>query len=144
MQDELRITASLAPPVPVLALGIRSTVFTVEQGIPGEMDLDEHDDHAWHYLLFSGGKAIGTARLYAEGEGWHFGRMAVLASHRDVGAGGMLLEYIIAHAREMGGTEIVLSAQERAVPFYERHGFAREGDWYDEVGIPHLWMRLGL
>jgi predicted GNAT family N-acyltransferase len=38
----------------------------------------------------------------------------------------------------------VLNAQLHAVPFYARHGFAAEGDPFDDAGIAHVTMRRRL
>jgi len=64
---------------------IRFTVFCEEQGVPREIELDEHDAACVHALAFEGSKAVGTARLLPDG---HIGRMAVLKEWRGQGIGG--------------------------------------------------------
>ena len=34
-----------------------------------------------------------------------------------------------------------LGAQDYAIPFYERLGFAVDGDGFMDAGIPHHWMQ---
>jgi predicted GNAT family N-acyltransferase len=46
---------------------IRFTVFCEEQGVPREIELDEHDAACVHALAFEGSKAVGTARLLPDG-----------------------------------------------------------------------------
>lgn len=43
-------------------------------------------------------------------------------------------------ARERGYKQMVLSARDTAVPFYERLKYTKEGDEFEEVTIPHWKM----
>ncbi len=121
---------------------IRLAVFVEEQRVPLEMEMDEFDPRSVHAIAYAeDGKPIGTGRLLPDG---HIGRMAVLKAWRGRGAGGALLERLVAAARERGDREVLLSAQSHAVPFYRKHGFVEEGKVYQEAGIPHQAMRKAL
>jgi predicted GNAT family N-acyltransferase len=116
---------------------IRFTVFCEEQGVPREIELDEHDAVSVHALVFDEGKPVATGRLLPDG---HIGRMAVLKDWRNRGLGGLMLQRLIEKARERGDKRIVLSAQVHAVPFYRAHGFVPQGSEYMEAGIRHQEM----
>jgi len=116
---------------------IRFAVFVEEQGVPREIELDEHDALSVHALAFEGALPVGTGRLLPDG---HIGRMAVLKPWRDRGVGGAMLQALIGKAREQGKREARLSAQVRAIEFYRRHGFVEEGGEYLEAGIRHQAM----
>lgn len=117
---------------------IRFTVFVEEQKVPAEIELDEHDAACLHALATdAAGRVVGTGRLLPDG---HIGRMAVLREWRGRGAGGALLEHLVARARAHGHALARLNAQVHAIPFYEAHGFAACGDVFDEAGIPHRAM----
>jgi len=116
---------------------IRFTVFCEEQGVPREIELDEHDAVSVHALVFDEGKPVATGRLLPDG---HIGRMAVLKDWRNRGLGGLMLQHLIEKARERGDKRIVLSAQVHAVPFYRAHGFVPQGSEYMEAGIRHQQM----
>jgi predicted GNAT family N-acyltransferase len=116
---------------------IRFTVFCEEQGVPREIELDEHDAVSVHALVFDQGKPVATGRLLPDG---HIGRMAVLKDWRNRGLGGLMLQRLIEKARERGDKRIVLSAQVHAVPFYRAHGFVPQGSEYMEAGIRHQQM----
>jgi predicted GNAT family N-acyltransferase len=120
---------------------IRFTVFCEEQGVPREIELDEHDSQSIHAIAYEGSRAVGTARLLPDG---HIGRMAVLKDWRNRGLGGLMLQRLIEKAKQRGDKQIVLSAQIHAVPFYRAHGFVAEGDEYMEAGIRHQEMRRRL
>lgn len=118
---------------------VRERVFVIEQNIPLELEWDEMDAVSLHALARdASGQAIATGRLLPDG---HIGRMAVLAAHRGRGVGGSILETLIRHAASRGLAEVVLHAQESAVGFYLRHGFACDGEPFMEAGIPHRTMR---
>ena len=120
---------------------VRFTVFCEEQGVPCEIELDEHDPLCIHAVGFEGGKVVATGRLLPDG---HIGRMAVLKEWRGRGIGGLMLTRLIERAKARGDREVVLSAQIHAAPFYRAHGFVPEGDEYMEAGIRHQAMRRTL
>jgi predicted GNAT family N-acyltransferase len=120
---------------------IRFAVFVVEQGVPADIELDEHDAACVHAVAFHAGRAIGTGRLLPDG---HIGRMAVIEEWRGRGVGSAILARLIEAAAQRGDREVQLSAQVHAVEFYRAHGFHPEGGIYDDAGIPHQAMRRAL
>ena len=122
----------------VAASRIRYTVFVVEQGVPLEIELDEHDAECVHALAFDGAAAVGTGRLLPDG---HLGRMAVLREFRGRGVGSAILAKLIGAAAQRGDREVLLSAQVHALDFYRAHGFSAEGEVYQDAGIAHQTMR---
>jgi predicted GNAT family N-acyltransferase len=118
---------------------IRFAVFVDEQKVPPEIEMDEHDAQCVHALAYAGdGRAVGTGRLLPDG---HIGRMAVAKDWRGRGIGAAILAALVDAARRRGDREVALSAQTHALGFYRRHGFAPEGEVYEEAGIPHQAMR---
>ena len=143
----IRIELCAWPAARAEAASIREKVFVTEQGVPAELELDEHDPQCVHALARDDtGRAVGTARLLP-GEAHcarivaHVGRMAVLKEWRGHGVGGALLARLIEAARERGDTEVALSAQTHAEGFYRTYGFLGEGDEFLEAGIMHRMMR---
>jgi predicted GNAT family N-acyltransferase len=120
---------------------IRFTVFCEEQGVPLEIELDEHDATSVHAVAFDDAKPVATGRLLPDG---HIGRMAVLKDWRNRGIGGAMLKALVARAKENGYPEVVLSAQVHAMAFYRAHGFVAEGEEYLEAGIRHQAMKRRL
>jgi predicted GNAT family N-acyltransferase len=124
------------------ASALRFEVFVEEQGVPREIEIDEHDPLCVHALaLDETGSVVGTGRLLPDG---HIGRMAVRRNWRGRGIGGAILERLIDAARARGDAEIALSAQVQALDFYRAYGFAEEGERYLEAGIEHQAMRRRL
>ncbi len=120
------------------AAALRHEVFVEEQGVPIELELDEHDATAVHALALEGGTPIGTGRLLPD---VHIGRMAVRRSHRGQGVGGLLLGALVDEARRRGHASVVLAAQCHARDFYSMHGFQAEGPVFMDAGIEHILMR---
>jgi predicted GNAT family N-acyltransferase len=143
------MTGSLSPPVLLVRweeaaedlARVRRRVFIEEQRVPEALEWDEWDVPSLHALVRDGGEPVATGRLVPDGR---IGRMAVLPAWRGRGVGAAVLDRLLDVARARGLTEVVLSAQVEAMPFYARAGFVAEGPEYDEVGIAHRSMRLSL
>lgn len=124
------------------AFGIRMRVFVSEQGVPAEIELDEEDHHAIHFLATTSGRSVGTARLVMQGKEAKIGRMAILKKYRRRGIGAALLKRVIAAAKRRGARIIFLHAQVPVIGFYEKMGFRCVGPVFDEAGIAHRKMVL--
>jgi predicted GNAT family N-acyltransferase len=117
---------------------IREAVFVQEQGVPAELEHDEHDSAALHLLAqVDAGKPVATARMLP---GAHIGRMAVLGPWRRQGIGSALLRELVRLAAAAGYREVYLHAQCHAEDFYQRLGFVAQGPVFEDAGIPHRRM----
>lgn len=122
---------------------IREKVFIQEQGVPENMELDEHDPLAKHALAYQDGFCVGTGRLVRLGNHHaQIGRMAVLSAYRNQHIGAAILSSLITVAKAEGVSTLVLHSQISAAPFYAKFGFVAEGPIYDEAGIAHRNMIL--
>ncbi len=117
-------------------LKLRGDVFVVEQHIWQENDLDGCDRDALHILgRDAAGELVATARLLQDDSPIQVGRIVVREDFRGRGVGSALMAYI---EDILGPCTAVMSAQAYLEGWYARRGWKREGDVYDEVGIPHL------
>jgi predicted GNAT family N-acyltransferase len=137
---------------------VRADVFVTEQGVPADLELDELDEVADHFVAYDedtgvdgGGTAVGAGRLVVEDPGFagtdpalgpvgHLGRLAVRPETRGTGLGVDLVRAIEARAAERGLRVVALSAQTHALGFYERLGYTAYGPEFDDAGLPHRWM----
>ena len=117
---------------------IRQQVFVEEQKVAPELEWDEHDLTATHFLLTVDERPLGTARLLASGR---IGRVALLPEARGKGLGKILMLAVMSHGRDAGMRQLELSAQTHALGFYEQLGFVVCSDVYEDAGIPHQRMR---
>lgn len=125
---------------------VREEVFVHEQQVPLPLDRDGLDAECTHFLVReASGRAIGTARLRITEAGQAKAeRVAVRSSARGRGVGAELMRALEQAALQSGFSEVVLSAQQSALPFYEGRGYVGEGPLFDDAGIPHRKMRLSL
>ncbi|WP_129116880.1 GNAT family N-acetyltransferase [Halegenticoccus tardaugens] len=139
------------------AFAVRREVFVEEQGVPADLEWDDHDERAVHFVAYDGGRAVGAARLrrFAGSEGGcksgDFGtadrgdvgkveRVAVLPDARGSGWGRRLMEAVERAAADRGVAELTLSSQTHAEAFYRRLGYETVSDVFREAGIPHVKM----
>ena len=120
------------------ARAIRTEVFIEEQGFKDEFD--EIDGRSMHIVIYDGGVAAATCRVFQEGGIFHIGRVAVRKPFRGHAYGAAIMDAAEQRVRAMGGTEIAVSAQVRARGFYEKSGYEATGGEYLDEGCPHVKM----
>lgn len=121
---------------------VREQVFIVGQNVPREDEWDDLDATSRHVLARdNAGNPVGTGRLTPERK---IGRMAVLSDWRGKHIGEAILNVFIEQARALGYRELEMHAQTHAVPFYEKFGFVKYGDEFEECAIKHFHMRREL
>lgn len=120
------------------ALALRVEVFVNEQGVPFELEQDEHDPDAVHVLIREAdGHAIATGRLLVDGR---IGRIAVSRTARGRGLGKQVLQALLQQAHINGIDKLSLHARYEARDFYKPFGFKVQGEPFDEVGSAHVLM----
>lgn len=125
-----------------LLRAVREAVFINEQHVPVELEWDGKDEDARHALALSAkGDAIGCGRMLPDG---HIGRIAVLPPWRKQKVGTAIMEALLAEARSRQLKRVEVAAQVWAVPFYRSFEFEKEGEEFQDAGIPHIRMRLKL
>lgn len=117
---------------------VRTAVFVREQRVPEELEWDEFDPGATHFLAVDeAGEAVGCVRLLDSGQ---ISRLCVLEPLRNQGIGRLLLNAVEEEARARGMSELFLHAQTHATGFYEAEGFIVNGGIFLEADIPHRQM----
>jgi ElaA protein len=119
---------------------LRQQVFVVEQACPYP-DLDGRDDEPGtrHVLLRDGVRLVGYARVLDDGETWRIGRVVLAEEARGRG----LADNLMVTALDVcPDRDIVLDAQSPLADWYQKFGFAVDGEEFVEDGIPHLPMRF--
>ncbi|MGY1663156.1 GNAT family N-acetyltransferase [Geodermatophilus sp. SYSU D00705] len=128
-----------------VVVALRTRVFVEEQGVPAEIEQDEHDATAVHALARDDdGRVVATGRLLVRDGRAVVGRMAVDAAVRGRGYGAGVLAELHRQAVLLGLTGVELHAQVSARGFYERAGYTAVGEEYVEAGIVHVTMRRDL
>lgn len=109
-------------------------VITTERDIKAERELV-------HVAGFLGEKLCATCVLIPEGGAVRMKRVAVAPGFQNRGFGTAMLHFCELRARTMGASELYAHARHTALRFYEKADYAAEGDYFDEVGIPHIVVR---
>jgi len=116
---------------------IREQVFILEQGVPQNLEWDELDEAAEHFIAYAGNEVVGCARLI---DHKNIGRMAVLKAYRNQDIGRKIIDHIKRYASQKRYTLLQLSAQCHAFEFYRRCGFNACSTPYEDADIPHIDM----
>jgi predicted GNAT family N-acyltransferase len=129
------------------AFTIREKVFVDEQNVPADAEYDDHDRAGTtrHYLARVDGQPAGAARWRPTEHGVKLERFAVLPEFRNKGVGEALVHRVLIDVRAEApdAAQVYMHAQLRAIPLYERTGFHKVGDLFEECDIQHYKMVLG-
>jgi ribosomal protein S18 acetylase RimI-like enzyme len=135
---------------------LRQRVLRPHQTIADQVYPGDDVEGAAHFAAFDdGGAVIGVASIAPEpypGAGgarpgdWRIRGMATdPEGGRGLGLGGALLRACLDHARGAGGQRVWCNARSPVRGFYEREGFAVEGEEFELPVIgPHFLMWLAL
>jgi len=123
------------------ALKVREAVFIHEQKVPPELEIDEYEKEAVHFVVYDDGTPVGAGRLRNKNGFGKVERICVLPSHRHKKIGSLIMEAIERKAKALGYQTLLLNAQTHAIPFYEKLGYQITSEEFEEAGIPHVEMR---
>lgn len=123
------------------AYEIRKIVFTNEQWVDSELDLDGLDEIAYHLVAYLDNKAVGTARFrILEDKIAKIERVASLKEVRGKGVGRAIMLELERNLRELMIEKAVMDAQVSAREFYVKLGYVSEGEEFIEADISHIKM----
>ncbi|HXH99985.1 MAG TPA: GNAT family N-acetyltransferase [Sphingobacteriaceae bacterium] len=122
------------------AFAIRREVFVEEQHCPPELEW-EFEDESTHFLATYDNTPAGAARWRKTAKGYKLERFAVLQSSRGKGVGQELVKAVL-NDLPVDAEYIYLHAQLGAMGLYEKFGFEKEGEQFEEAGIQHYKMVL--
>jgi predicted GNAT family N-acyltransferase len=105
-----------------------------------EEELEEEKNHI-QIAGFLDNELIATAVLVPEGEQMKMQRVAVNENLRSRNIGSQMLEFCEKLAVDKNFKVMYCHARDSAVNFYSKNQYDKEGDYFDEDGIPHLKMK---
>ena len=123
-----------------IAHQIRHEVFVIGQNCPADLEY-EFEEESTHFLVFDNGTPYATARHRKTEKGYKLERFAVLESKRGKGYGRHVLIAILDDLKDFKD-KIYMHAQKQVLPFYEKLGFVKEGEIFEEAAIMHYKMYL--
>ncbi|GJM62477.1 GNAT family N-acetyltransferase [Persicobacter diffluens] len=108
---------------------LRHQVFTLEQGIPQQMDQDGKDLSAIHLVVTQNKKVIATARLEKLcHKSVLLSRIAVKKDFRKKGLAREIVKKMIDYGKEKGFLQINVNAHHHLIPFYKELQFKIAGE----------------
>ncbi|HLK15138.1 MAG TPA: GNAT family N-acetyltransferase [Fimbriimonadaceae bacterium] len=126
------------------ALNLRMEVLKRPLGIEFDMEELAREGSEYHLGAFEAGVLLATMILTPLGEEAKMRQVAVHPSRQGSGIGTTLVGFSETFCRERGFRKMILNARESAVPFYERLGYVRVGEPFEEVTILHYAMKKPL
>lgn len=127
-----------------VAQQIRYDVFVIGQQVPAEEEIDQYEKVCHHFLAKANSIPCGAARWRITSTGVKLERFAVLEKYRGMGVGSALVEAVLKDIEsypEATGKQLYLHAQISAIPLYQKFGFVREGEIFQECDIDHYAMK---
>lgn len=123
------------------ALEIRTKVFVLEQHVSPELEVDQFESSAVHFLTTHNGQSAGAGRLRVKDQYIKFERIACLKEFRGTGVGSNLMAFMLEYAQKnYPDLTPYMHSQIIAVPFYEKLGWESVGNMFSEANIQHLAM----
>lgn len=123
------------------AFFVRRKVFVDEQGVPLNLELDELDKTADHFVVYTEETPIGAGRIRESNAGiGKVERVCVLPEYRGMQLGKLVMKALEDHAAMKGFEKVVLNAQSYATPFYEKIGYVITSPEFMDADIPHRAM----
>lgn len=124
------------------AYTVRKKVFVEEQGVPLNLELDEYDQDATHFVVYDEeSHPIGAGRLRGQVNAHgKIERICILPEHRGKHIGNLIMNTLEEHAKKNSIKKLLLNAQSYAVPFYEKLGYVVTSPEFMDADIPHRAM----
>ena len=120
---------------------LRRAVLRTPLGLDFTADQLAAESSDTHFVAFDGDSLVGAVVMtpYAA-DTVKLRQMAVSPAAQGQGVGAALLRAFEVHAKATGQKGITLAARLTAQGFYERNGYAADGDVFEEVTLPHIHM----
>jgi len=122
------------------AFFVRGVVFVEEQQCSFELEHDQYDYSATHFIVTQGNEPVAAARIRLCHDYVKIERLAVRKAFRKKEIGKNLFRFVLEHIEKLGYKRIVLHAQVYLLRFYEEFGFVKEGESFMEANIEHFQM----
>lgn len=120
---------------------IRKTVFVDEQHVPMDLEIDEFEVDALHFICYQNDDhAVGASRLRFIDDYGKLERICVLKEFRGLSLGKQLIHHMEAAIIQHGFHKAKLNAQSHAIAFYSNLGYEVVSGEFMDAGIPHVTM----
>ncbi len=141
MEAEIIIKRAQAPEDYEVVRQIRHEVFTEEQGVPVDIEVDLYEEESVFFLAYLNGEPASTGRFRIKDSLIKFERVATLSHVRGKGSGRKLMRYMERMCHDQYPQHLqVLHAQVDSASFYRELGWETVGEPFVEADILHRLM----
>ena len=125
-------------------LEMRDKVFSVEKGVPKEIEVDKFDclnESCSHFLIRYQNEDAGTIRcLSISNDTVKIQRFCFLKEYRGLGLGKSVIAYMENYYKKQGFATMEMDAKYEVCGFYEKCGYKKVSDIFIEANIKHIKM----
>lgn len=126
-------------------LDLRDAVLRRPLGLSFSPDEIEKEKNNLHIAAYEDDQMLGCCMLVEENpQSVRLRQMAVLNDLQGKGIGKALMQFAENLARDRGYKQITMHARKNALGFYEKMGYKKLGDEFNEITIPHYVMEKKL
>lgn len=126
-------------------LKLRDEVLRKPLGLEFSDDELEKEKQHMHMAAYEDDRILGCCMLVKEdAETVRLRQMAVVNDVQGKGIGKALMQFAENLARDRGYRRIIMHARKNAIGFYEKLGYKKKGEEFEEVTIPHYIMQKEL
>lgn len=124
---------------------LRDDILRKPLGLGFSKDELEKEKSNLHIAAFEDDQMLGCCMLVEEEPGTvRLRQMAVLNDLQGKGIGKALMQFAENLARDRGYKKITMHARKNAIGFYEKMGYKKIGNEFEEITIPHYVMEKEL
>jgi len=124
---------------------LRDDILRKPLGLSFSKDELEKEKSNLHIAAFEDDQMLGCCMLVEEEPGTvRLRQMAVLNDLQGKGIGKALMQFAENLARDRGYKKITMHARKNAIGFYEKMGYKKIGNEFEEITIPHYVMEKEL
>ncbi|EIT86725.1 GNAT family acetyltransferase [Fictibacillus macauensis ZFHKF-1] len=120
---------------------IREAVFVKEQGVAADLEFDEYEEVAEHWLITQNDQPVGCGRLRIVNNQGKLERICVQKEARGQHVGQFIVRTLERSAQEKGVESAYLHGQTQAEGFYHSLGYETCSAVFLEDAIPHVIMK---
>ncbi|GGM24612.1 N-acetyltransferase [Paraliobacillus quinghaiensis] len=126
------------------AYTVRHHVFVEGQGVPAELERDDLDVEAHHFVGYLDNKPVAAGRVRIVDHYGKFERICVLEAYRGKSLGKELMLAIEEALVAKDIRRAKLNAQTHAESFYQALGYQTISNTFLDAGMPHVTMEKKL
>ncbi|MDL4842956.1 GNAT family N-acetyltransferase [Aquibacillus rhizosphaerae] len=119
---------------------VRRTVFVDEQNVPPELEIDDLENEAIHFVGYDNDLPIAASRLRLVENYGKLERICVLKGFRGLSYGKQIISKMEKVITDKGFTQAKLNSQTHAEEFYQSLGYQTNSGEFMDAGIPHVTM----